>query len=164
LAASTTTDKLQPALLGGAVMGVLSALPIVSAGNVCCCLWVVAGGVVAAYLLQQNQTQPITPADGALVGFLAGIIGAVVTVALSIPITFLARPFEQEILERLAEMTGVEPQAVEWNLATAVAAIVLGGAVMLVIGAVFSTLGGLAGAALFRKPDQPPVIDIPRSE
>ena len=32
-------------------MGVLSALPIISAGNACCCLWVVSGGVIAAYLL-----------------------------------------------------------------------------------------------------------------
>ena len=54
-------------------MGVLSALPLVAAGNLCCCLWVVSGGVVAAYLLQQNQSAPITPGDGALVGLLAGV-------------------------------------------------------------------------------------------
>ena len=35
----------QPAVIGGVIMGVLSALPIVSAGNVCCCLWVVVGGL-----------------------------------------------------------------------------------------------------------------------
>ena len=50
----------QPALIGGLVMGVLSALPLVSAGNICCCLWVVTGGLVAAYLLQQNQAMPIS--------------------------------------------------------------------------------------------------------
>ena len=58
-------------------MGVLSALPLVAAGN-CCCLWVISGGAIAAYLLQQNQTAPLTPADGALVGLLAGLIGAIV--------------------------------------------------------------------------------------
>jgi len=45
------SSKLQPALLGGTFLGILSALPIVSAANLCCCLWVVAGGVLAAYLL-----------------------------------------------------------------------------------------------------------------
>ena len=55
-------------------MGVLSALPIISAGNACCCLWVVTGGFVAAYLFQQNRAAPITPADGALVGLLAGLV------------------------------------------------------------------------------------------
>ena len=51
-------SKLQPALLGGVFIGVLSALPIVSAGNLCCCLWVLSGGALAAYLLQQNQPVP----------------------------------------------------------------------------------------------------------
>ena len=45
----------QPAVLGGVFIGVLSALPLISAGNCCCCLWVIGGGVVAAYLLQQSQ-------------------------------------------------------------------------------------------------------------
>ena len=37
-------------MFGGLVMGVLSALPLVGPfGNACCCLWVVSGGLVAAY-------------------------------------------------------------------------------------------------------------------
>ena len=32
----------------------LSALPLVNAANCCCCLWVVLGGVLAAYLQQQS--------------------------------------------------------------------------------------------------------------
>ncbi len=39
-----------PALLGGLFIGMLSALPIVSVGNCCCCLWMIGGGVLAAYL------------------------------------------------------------------------------------------------------------------
>jgi len=56
---------------------VLSALPIVGAANACCCLWVVSGGLLAAYLLQQDRQQPITAGDGAIVGLLAGISGAI---------------------------------------------------------------------------------------
>ena len=63
-------------------MGALSALPLISAGNLCCCLWLVSGGVVAAYVLQQNQETPITPGDGALAGLLAGIVGAFVYLVL----------------------------------------------------------------------------------
>ena len=48
-------DRIQPALWGGLFIGVLSALPLVNAGNCCCCLWVVCGGVLAAYLRQQNS-------------------------------------------------------------------------------------------------------------
>ena len=44
-----TPPKLQPALFGGLFIGVLSALPIISAGNCLCCMWVVAGGMLATY-------------------------------------------------------------------------------------------------------------------
>ena len=41
----------QPAFAGGVVMGVLSALPLISAGNICCCLWVIVGGMSLGTLL-----------------------------------------------------------------------------------------------------------------
>ena len=37
-------SKVQPALLGGVVIGTLSALPVISMGNCLCCLWVILGG------------------------------------------------------------------------------------------------------------------------
>ena len=58
--------------------GVLSSLPVINLGNACCCLWIVSGGVIAAYVMQQDQQTPLTPADGALVGLLAGLLGAVI--------------------------------------------------------------------------------------
>src|SRR5436309_14079254 len=85
-------------------MGVLSALPLVGPfGNACCCLWVVSGGLVAAYFLQQNHVMPITPADGALVGLLAGLIGAGVHVAVSIPLDVLLGPMERAMALRFVE-------------------------------------------------------------
>src|SRR5690606_23283660 len=87
-----TASKLQPTLLGGLFIGVLSALPVVSMGNCLCCLWVVSGGVLAAYLLQQNQDAPIQAGDAAIVGLLAGIVGAFVAAIVSIPIQMLMGP------------------------------------------------------------------------
>ncbi len=78
----------------------------------CCCLWVVAGGAVAAYLLQQNQTQPITPGDGALVGLFAGIIGAGVGFVISIPIGLMMEPMQRAMVQRTLEMSGNMPPAV----------------------------------------------------
>ena len=66
---------LQAPLLGGLFIGILAALPVVSWGN-CCCLWIVGGGVLAAYLDQQRDQRPISAGRGAFAGFLAGIIGA----------------------------------------------------------------------------------------
>jgi hypothetical protein len=93
-------------------MGVLSALPIVAGGNVCCCMWIIGGGVVAAYLQQQGQNVPITPVDGALVGFLAGLLGAVVHMVVSVPINLMLGPYEREMMRRIMEnMSGSEASA-----------------------------------------------------
>ena len=75
----------------------LSALPFITSVNVCCCLWVVSGGLVAAYLLQEREPNPIQVGDGALVGLLAGLIGAFVNVVLSIPITLLLAPMQRAV-------------------------------------------------------------------
>jgi hypothetical protein len=155
----------QPAIVGGLVVGVLSALPIVSAGNICCCLWVVCGGVAAAYLLQQNQAAPITAGDGALVGMLAGAIGAVVSLLLSIPITILLAPLERAFVEQWSA-SGNMPPALRGYMNGAVGTsigLVFKFLFMLFVGPGFSTIGGLIGAAIFRKPLTPVipgVIDV----
>ena len=155
----------QPAFIGGLVGGILSALPIVAAGNICCCLWVVGGGLVAAFVLQQNQEMPITPGNGALVGLLAGVAGALVYVVVSIPISLLVAPLERQVFERLAETMGNMPpqfQAYARTSAGGAARLIVGFVLMLVVGAIFSTLGGLLGAVLFAKKAPPqPAAGIP---
>jgi hypothetical protein len=152
-------------------MGVLSALPIISAGNVCCCLWVVSGGAVAAYLFQQNRATPMTPADGALVGLLAGLAGALIRSLVSIPIDILVAPMEQAMVQRLLDMGTLPPEARDIldrygrGGAMAGAYFIVGRIVGLMfwlfVGGIFSTLGGLLGALIFRKQTPPAVIDIP---
>ena len=53
--------KTQAALLGGVAIGVLSALPVINLAN-CCCAWILFGGGLAAYLMQQNHPEPIMSA------------------------------------------------------------------------------------------------------
>jgi hypothetical protein len=134
-------------------MGTLSALPIISAGNLCCCLWVICGGGVAAYVLQQNQSPPITPGDGALAGLLAGVVGAFCYLLLSIPITILIGPLEREVMQRVLENAGrMRPEFRSYagtSVSTAVR-LIAGFIFMLVVGSSFSTLGGVLGALIFR--------------
>jgi hypothetical protein len=154
-------------VIGGLVIGVLSSLPLVNAANACCCLWVVAGGAVAAYLLQQNQTLPITPADGALVGLFAGLIGAAVGFVISIPLSIVMAPMQRAVVQRVLENAGDMPPALRQLLENMsqpkTAAGFLGQLVVrvvifgftLVIWSIFSTLGGLLGAAIFKKTPPP---------
>jgi hypothetical protein len=165
---TTTRPRLgYPALVGGLVTGVLSALPIVYLGNLCCCLWVISGGVVAAYVLQQEQSSPITPGDGALVGLLAGLAGAVIQTVVSIPISLMFGPMERAIVQRVLDTAGSMPPEVRDALDQYVHGGVFGNSVLfiagrfvelfvaLVLGSIFSTIGGLIGAAIFRKPIKP---------
>ena len=96
-------SKLQPALLGGVAIGVLTALPVVNIVNLCCCAWVIFGGALAAYVMQQNHPAPVSAGDGAVVGLMAGAIGAVVGSLLSIPIAMALGPMQSQILERVLE-------------------------------------------------------------
>ncbi len=146
-------------LVGALVMGVLSSLPLISAGNVCCCLWVICGGVAAAYVLQQGQAEPITPADGAFVGFLSGLAGAVVYLIISLPLNIIIGPMEREMFRRWVEQMGgaegFRDYAERANLIAAPVRAAIGFVFMLFIGAIFSTLGGLLGVAMFKKPPVP---------
>src|SRR5438046_3992515 len=138
------TSLTQPTLIGGLVVGVLTALPIIYLGNVCCCLWIVSGGVVASYVLQQNQAEPIRPGDGALVGLLAGVSGAFIYLILSIPINLVVGPLEQRLVQRLVETMGnLPPEIREYaNRPTSslmrVGAAIVSFIFMLCLGAIFS--------------------------
>ena len=158
--------RLQPALLGGAFIGVMSALPIVNMGNCCCCLWVLAGGALAVYLRQQNSRVPVTASEGALVGLLAGVIGGVIGVVLSIPIQMLMGPLQQEWMGRI--MAGNEDMPPEMremaDRMMAGNAVRTAGAVLnIILSTIFGMLGGLLGVAIFKRnaPPQPPTTVIP---
>ena len=82
---------------------------MVSLGNLCCCLWLVAGGVLAAWLMQQSHPAPVTPFDGAVVGLLAGVVGAFVYLVIAWPVTLLIGPMMEEWLQRALEGAGDVP-------------------------------------------------------
>ena len=162
-----TPSKTQPALFGGLAIGVLSALPVINIAN-CCCAWILFGGALAAYLMQQNHPEPVGAGDGAVVGLLAGIVGTFVWVVISVPIGLAMAPFQMQMIQRALQNAGdMPPAAREFleGLSGGAAAIglgtIIGFFVMLFLGSFFAMLGGLFGALIFRKnapPSGPPPI------
>jgi hypothetical protein len=157
---------LQPALLGGVFIGVLSALPVISIGN-CCCLWIVGGGMLAAYL-DQAPGRPNNMARGALDGLLAGIIGAFVFLAASAVVNTLMAPLQQRLIAGILDGTyDMPPEVRDWfemirDRDSGFFGQVLGFVFQLFAGSIFGTLGGLLGAALFWRDDLPPAIGGPQ--
>ena len=148
-------SQLQPVVFGGLFIGVLSALPIVSLGNVCCCLWIVGGGMLTAWLLQRDRAEPLALGEGAVSGLLAGVVGSVVYVAVSIPISIVTAPFQRRMMEFMMDSQGDVPPEVREMLEGfgsegIIASIALGFVVMLIAGMIFSSLGGLLGVLIFR--------------
>ena len=151
--------RLQPALIGGVFIGVLSTLPFVNIVNACCCLWVVIGGALAAHQLQQDSPEPLTAADGALIGLMAGGIGAIIGTVLSIPIDLYFGPIMRDWLLRYAEGQELPPEFLEMlNRQMTAAGIVMKLIFNLFAYVVFGMLGGVLGVAIFRRknPLQPP--------
>ena len=157
---------LQPVLFGGLFMGVLSALPIISLGN-CCCLWVVGGGAVTAYLTQHSRSDSLQLGEGAFGGFLSGVFGAMVYAVVSLPIQFATAPVARGMMDGLLESAADVPPEVRDMIesvrsGSGVFTTLLGSVFMLAVGMVFSPLGGLLGALIFR-PAQPAAPAAPPS-
>jgi hypothetical protein len=156
----------QAVLLGGLFIGVLSALPIVNLAN-CCCLWILGGGAVAAYLAQQQHPGPFGLMDGARVGFRAGIFGAVVWLFASAVVDLMVAPLQQSAADfMLRSATDIPPEVRTWledvgNSASLPARMIIGLFFQLFIAAPFAALGGLLGAAVFARPATPPSMQPP---
>jgi len=156
----------QAVLLGGLFIGVLSALPIVNLAN-CCCLWILAGGAIAAYLAQQRHPGPFGLMDGARVGFRAGIFGAVIWLLASTVVDLLVAPLQQSAADfMLRSATDVPPEVREWlenigNSASLPARMIVGFFFQLFVAAPFAALGGLLGAAVFARSATPPSMQPP---
>lgn len=149
----------QPALLGGLLIGVLSSLPVVSAANICCCLWVVCGGLLTVYLQQQSKPEPVETADAVLGGLFAGLIGAVITTLVAMVMFQMTGVlWQEEVRTAIENNPQIPPEMRDMiiNLVSGRSIMLLAAAVYLPVYAVFSMLGALLGLAFFRKKVQPP--------
>ncbi len=149
-----------PALVGGVVAGVLTAVPFLGCF---CCLWIIGGAMLAAYLLAKNSPASITPGDGAIVGIFAGIVGAVVDAIVSIPFEAMNREVIQNLMERFSRYMEEVPSGWQTLLDRAgerpsPAFFLLGLVISAAVFAALGALGGVIGAALFgrKKASLPP--------
>src|SRR5690606_2094620 len=152
--------RLQASLLGGLFIGVLSGLPIVAYGNACCCLWVVLGGLLTTWLRQQAH-ESLEPTDVALAGLLAGVAGAIITVAMSAMLFFFTGDLVEQEMQRVIEQYPQLPPDVRDRLMALTSGpglLLLTLFVSLPAYAVFAMAGALLGLLFFRKPQPPPVV------
>lgn len=151
--------KLKPALIGGVSLGVASAVPFLNLLNCACCALVIGGGLLGTYLyLKDAPPSAQAPyGDGALIGLMAGIIGAVVNTILQIPFAlFTAGVGLVPNIEELLEQADI-PEGARGILSAlgggglSIGFILIGLVVSLFVYAIFATIGGVIGVAVFHK-------------
>ena len=153
---------IRSATLGGLFIGVLSGLPFVSAGNCCCCMWMVSGGALAAYLEIQQKNRSLTSGEGAAIGALSGVIGAFVWIPIAVAIAALLGPLQRAFLEEFARNARDMPPEARNILENmggngTLIGTVFGFMFQLFAGAIFAALGGVLSAAYFKK-EVPPAL------
>ena len=82
-------NKLKAALIGGVIVGLPSAIPVL---NYCCCIWGIGGGVVAGLLYIKGSQTRVPTGDGAIVGGLAGVVGGVIYLILDCQSLYYLEP------------------------------------------------------------------------
>lgn len=148
-------NKVKSAVIGGVVLGLLSAIPFVNWLNFCCCLWAIIGGALASYLYVKNSAVPASAGDGAILGAMAGAIGAVIFLIVGIPLSIVAGEAVRAMF--ITVMQSVDPNQVEMferqfaAQAGAISATIIQSLIGAVFLVVFSVLGGLIGIPIFEK-------------
>lgn len=149
----TEIDFKKPALIGGAIVGLASVMPILQMGNACFCLWAWVGGAAAAKFLVDGSPRALASSDGAKVGLLAGLFGALIFFVIETPLMIWQMG---KLLESAANIVR-DPQAIEMYhkigesrlLSVLFAVFITGLSAILTCG--FTVLGGMVGVKLFEK-------------
>lgn len=168
-------NKYRIALISGAMIGVVAAIPGLSLINCCCCAGVWLGGVLAMYLYKQQFTEgmpPLESSDALMLGLMAGVIGAFIATIINVLIFVTFGPVEAElvksiagkVLDRMSEQGSIPSDMVETLKGQIEQSIkdsgrmsnIFGGLfITLIVYPIFTILGALLGFAIF-KPKTPP--------
>jgi len=162
-------DFIQPALAGGTFLGVLSTLPLM---NCLCCLWVLGGGGLATYMLSKQQPgRRLTYGDGAFVGVLSGLFGAIIATVIWIPLKIISARFLPTQQEQIDQILRNMPEMEGWmrdmftrlmSAEVSVATVLFTFFSNLMMYALFAMIGGIVTVAILQKRDARPVNQAPQ--
>lgn len=144
-------------LIGAVVTGVLST-SYLNFINTICCLGVIIGGVVAVQQYVSRSGISIQAGDGAVLGALAGVGGAVIGSILDAALrplnldsTSISQGMMENFMQGMQGQEGMSPEMMQQlpegggGMMTFLFGLVVG----ILINAVFGAIGGAIGAAIF---------------
>lgn len=137
-------NKLRAGLMGGLLMGVLSAVTVVPQVpflRFICCIWAMLGGVLAAYLYAKKSPTPARIGDGVAVGVIAGVIGSIISLVAFLLVSLY-----------VTDRTPAEEQIARSGLSVTYASVIwLIAALTFILQVIQALVGGIIGVALFER-------------
>ena len=149
-------DRTKAALIGGIIAGVLSGIPFIGG---CCFLWALGGGFLAVFMYMKNAPAGFAMGDGAKLGAIAGVIGAIVATVIRVPLMLLG-------VGMAAMGSNARDAGLGAGFAAAAGTMGIVFTIIVVIG--FGVLGGVIGVAVLGRnrpgglgtPPPPPPSDF----
>lgn len=153
-------DKLIPALYGGVIMALISAIPFINFINCLCCAGVMLGGFFAVFFYKNNftpDTPPYTSGECMGVGAFAGVFGAIIGTVLSLAMLALFGNITVKYMMDILQHSGlnIPSEAFDAMEESMTAGLSLGHVFIqllssLVIDTLFGLLGGLIGYSVYK--------------
>ena len=167
-------SMIKATVIGGLSAAVLSSIPLVSCLNVACCSLLIGGGFLASFIYSRDIAAAggsFAVGNGAAVGLITGgfyAVGTAVTGAITRVLIGVSPAEQFELIRDQMEQSGnLPPEALETldkvssflESSGGGLLFIIGFGFSLLLGAVFCTVGGLIGGAVFKK--EPPAPAAP---
>ncbi len=154
-------SMLMPALYGGIIMAVISAVPGLNLINCLCCAGIMLGGFMAVFFYKKElmpDMPPLTSSDGLQLGALAGVFGGIIGLVLSYAIMAVVGNVGGEMILKFMESFRDSMPAEAWDqmeegiLETQIS--VFQAVISIVLNVIFGLVGGLIGYSILKPKQQ----------
>jgi hypothetical protein len=155
-----------PALIAGGALGFASGLPISSCA---CCLWAAGAGFLAAFLYSKTCRQAGAAFDagkGGVLGLLTGAVFGVTGGIVNSIFSLITGSFDPEAMREAIEANPMisDPEAADqaiqiFDSVGPMFFVLIIALVWIVLGVLFSALGGLIGGTVFKVEPAPAEVD-----
>jgi len=151
------SDKTQSILIGGAVVAVLST-SYIGFINCLCCAGVIIGAMTAVWHYTNTNSLTIPAGEGAVIGLLAALMGAVLAMLVNYILISLGIRSDQVIVEFILNRFGdqmpieqVEAMEDQLDASLNFGSYLTNGLIGMVVSTIFGAIGGAIGASVFKK-------------
>jgi hypothetical protein len=169
-------SMIKATVIGGMTAAVLSAIPFVGCLNLACCALLIGGGLLASFIYSRDVAAAggtFAVGNGAAVGLVTGgfyAVGSAIASAIRQAIIGVSPAEQFELIRDQMEQNDMPPEMLETleKFSTFMAdsgggvLFIIGFVISLLLGAVFCTVGGLIGGAVFKQ--NPPTPAAPASD